>query len=143
MRGWPIDSSLLISSFYLLCYNVIRPTSLKITLSLCFLFGFLHSRIPCQHNAWVADNCLDLFICLLNPLQPSKISLTSPKNHTSTFLYYLLFVKMGFYFFTLRKTGLAKTIAAGPFLPALCVEPSVLMFEHATAFDLCIYSRWV
>ena len=34
------------------------------------------------------------------------------KNHTSTF-YYLLFVKMEFYFY-LEKTG-----AAGPFLPAL------------------------
>ena len=37
------------------------------------------------------------------------------KNHTSTFVYFLLFVKME----SLRKTGPAKTRAAGPLLPAL------------------------
>ena len=60
-----------------------------------------------------------LFICLLHPLYASKISLTSPKNHTSALLYYLLVVKMDFYFSILRKTGPAKTRAAGPFPPAL------------------------
>ena len=70
---------------------------------------------------------LHLFICFLHPLQPSKISLTSPTNHTSALLHYsVAFCKNGLLFFTLRKTGPAKTEAAGPFPPALAVQTNQL-----------------
>ena len=112
MCGWSITSLLLISSFYLLCYNVISIKGLKVTLPLCLL-SFLHNRIPCKHIAWVADNLVPLDM-LFYLLQLNTISLTSPKITLALFLQ-LLFVKMDFYFYFLRKTGPAKTRAAGPF----------------------------
>ena len=68
-------------------FNVISLTSLKIALPICLLLSFLHNRIPCKNNAWADDN-------LTPPNKPNK-----SKNHTSNFLYYLLFVKMEFYFY--------------------------------------------
>ena len=50
---------------------------------------------------------------VLNDNKPNK-----SEDHTSTFIYYLLFVKNEFHLY-LEKTGLAKTGVAGPFPPVL------------------------
>ena len=59
---------------------------------------------------------LDLFICLLRPLQPNKTTLTSPKNHTSTLSHHLFFVKMDL-FFTLRKNLYSQNRSSRPVTP--------------------------
>ena len=116
MRERPISSSLLISFFYQLYYNIISLTGLKITLPLFLLLSFVHNRIPCKHNAWAADNLapLDiLFICIIAYYNmPNKF-----KIHTRTFVYYFLQKKN--IIFSLRKTCSAKTRVPGTFPPTL------------------------
>ena len=43
--------------------------------------------------------------------------------------------------FTLRKTGPAKTGAAGPFLPALCIV-HVVILHLAQSMLLAIKAKW-
>ena len=77
------------------CYSL---TGLKIILPLCSLLSFLHNRTPCEHNnklnAWMVDN-----LAPLDMLCPYYSMLNKSKNHTSTFIYYLLFCKNGIYFY--------------------------------------------
>ena len=120
MRWQPtITSPLLISPFYQLCYNVISLAGLKIILTLSLLLSFLHNRIPHKHNVWAADNLASIYISICFFCnKPSK-----SKNHTSTFVYYLLFVKWKLTF-TLRKgyfsqNQSSQTVSAGPELPIM------------------------
>ena len=89
-------------------------------MSLHILLRFLHNRIPCKHNARAANNLTPLNMLFLSIIvwynKPNKF-----KNHTSTFVYYLVFVKIVFHFYL----GPAKTRAAGLFLPALHMKLSV------------------
>ena len=120
-------------------YNyVMSLTGLKITVPLCLLLCFMHNRIPCNHNAWAADNLapLDmLFLCIIAQYnEPNK-----SKNLTSICIYYLLFVKRTF-IFTLRKPGLAKTGAPGLFPLALldtyyCLSKSKKMFNQTEGLN--------
>ena len=89
------------------------------THSILFITQLLHNRVPCGHNnernAWAADNLAPLDMPFLSIIdnKPNK-----SQNHTRTLFITCLLQKWNFAF-TLRKTGPAKTGAAGPIPPAL------------------------
>ena len=57
LNEWVVNNFTIVDIlFYQLYYNNISLTGLKITQPLCLLLSFLHNRVPCMHNAWVADN---------------------------------------------------------------------------------------
>ena len=135
----------LISFFYHLYYNFISLIGLNITLPLCLLLSFLHNRIPCKHNVWVAI-ILYLLIYFFYPLYLNIASLTSP-----IITLVLLFSTQKWNFiFTLSKTGPAKTGAARSFPPTLydmseitlkCTQNTQIVHIYAVVlyFDFKIY----
>ena len=75
------------------------------------------NRIPCEYNnkfdMWAADDLAPLYMLFLSIIayypKPNK-----PKNHSSTFVYYLLFLIMDFNV-TLRKKVWPKPELQDPF----------------------------
>ena len=106
-------TSLLISLFYHLYYNVISLTGLIITLPLCLLLSFFHNKrlVSIMHERSII---LHLLICFQSKYNKSNMS----KNHTSTFVYYLIFAKMEFHFYLEKnwsgQNQSSRTISAGP-----------------------------
>ena len=117
MCGWPITLPLLISFFYYF-YKSNRSKNLKLTLPWCLLLSFLHNRIPCKQNAWAANNLAPLHMPFLSIIaynnKPNKC-----ENHTSTFVYHLLFVKIEFHFYLEKNwfdQNQSSTVSADPTL---------------------------
>ena len=108
---------------YLLLCAVLRISNLQITLALCLLLSFftieyLHS-IKCFLLAWAADYFPLHHMPFLSIVSYYN-KLNKSKNHSSTFVYYLLFVKLNFVF-TLRNSGQAKPWPTGPSATALVI----------------------
>ena len=146
MHGQSITSSLLIFLLSVLYYNITSLTGLKISLLLCLLISILHGRITCEHNnklnMWVADNIAPLDILFIYYSLYNKLN--KSKNHTSTFVYHLLFVKLEFYFH-LEKTGLAKTGVAGLILPSLLSKRYSTVQRDIPQFisEIYVYEMWL
>ena len=105
-----------LSPFMIYC-NVITVAGLKITLPLYLLFSFLHNRISCKHNACTVDNLTPLDMLFLSISYSFIYKPNKSKNHTSTFVYYLLFVKMEVHFYLRNWFGQnqsSQTVSAGP-----------------------------
>ena len=84
LHNW---SSLLISfSLNYSSYNVISLKGLENLTAMVFITLLLAHRIPCEHNAWAADNLASLDMPFLSIIacynKPNK-----HENHTSTFVY--------------------------------------------------------
>ena len=77
----------------------------------------MYNKIFCEHNAWVADNIVPLDMLFLSIItkynKPNKY-----KNNTSTFAYYLLYVKMEFNIYLEKnlcgQNRSSRTVSAGP-----------------------------
>ena len=95
---------------FLLC-AVMSLSNLQITLALRLLLNFCTIEYVVPHEiflrAWAADYFLPLHMLFLSTVSYYN-KLNKSKNHPSTFVYYLLFVKWNFVF-TLRNSGPAKT----------------------------------
>ena len=111
LNAWAVDN---FTTADILYTSII---SLIITLPFCILLSFLHNRIPCMHNAWAADNLKPLDMLFLSIIAQYS-SLISP-NITLELFFSSYYLEKWNFIFTLRKTGPAKTGAAGPFPPAL------------------------
>ena len=110
---------MLIWLVYLLLCDVLSLSNLQITLALCLLLSFF----TIEHLYSIKHSCVcgrpiifHFIICLFYLLYHNKLN--KSKNHSSTFVYYLLFVKWKF-LFTLRNSGLAKTWPTRPSATAL------------------------
>ena len=123
MHGRQITSPLLISLFYQLYYNVISLTSLKTTLPLCLLLNFLHNK----HLVSILRGQPMILYLLICFFYLNIISLTSSKITLALLSIAYFLQKMEFHF-TLRKTGPAKTGAAGSFPPALINIQCILKY---------------